>query len=89
MSESFEYPDPGYRQISGRKEGRELWHLQGSEMEDDVYCSNSACDLNIPTRQVFADPFAKRMRWKAKDGRTKHFCETCARAVATWWAESQ
>ena len=70
-------------------EGMELWRRQCSETDDDLYCSNSACDLNIPTRQVFADPFASRMRWKARNGTTRHFCATCAKAIAIWHAERQ
>ena len=89
MSGSSEYANPEHCQITGCMERGELWQLRGLEMEDDLYCSNSACDLSIPTGQVFADPFATRMRWTAKNGRTKYFCQTCAKAVATWWAERQ
>jgi len=87
MSESFGYPKGGY--CGTLREEMELWHLQDLAMDDEMYCSNSACDLNIPTRQVFADPFASRMRWKARNGTTRHFCATCAKAIAIWHAERQ
>ena len=43
MSESFDYTKGGYCETW--KEGMELWHLQNSAMDDEMYCSNSACDL--------------------------------------------
>jgi hypothetical protein len=87
MSNIFDYTKGGYSETW--KEEMGLWYLQKSEMDDEMYCSNSACDLNIPTRQVFADPFASRMSWKAKNGKTKHFCATCAKAVAIWYEEGR
>jgi hypothetical protein len=67
----------------------ELWALLRPAMDADMYCNNAVCDLNIPIRQVVAGPLARRMEWKTKDGCTKHFCQTCAEAIATWQAERE
>lgn len=74
---------------SANEDGMELWALLRPEVDADMYCNNSVCDLNIPIGQVVAGPFARRMKWKTKGGCTKHFCQTCAQAIAIWQTERE
>lgn len=55
--------------------------------ETDMYCDNPACDLNVPMKQVVTAPQIKRMDWRAKNGSVRHFCQTCAGAIAMWQAD--